>query len=80
MKKLKESVEKNEVDSFHSHLFELENTLQNFDRMKELLQEGGVLCYAAYIGSNPVAATLIQKEVGKEKTYLYYWEYSCNIT
>ena len=55
------------MDSFHRHLDELERIVQNNDRMKELLEEeDGVLCYAAWIGSNPVVETLIEKGVGKE--------------
>ena len=54
------------MDSFHRHLDELERIVQNNDRMKELLEEDGVLCYAAWIGSNPVVQTLIEKGVGKE--------------
>ena len=54
------------MDSFHRHLDELERIVQNNDQMKELLEEDGVLCYAARIGSNPVVETLIEKGVGKE--------------
>ena len=54
------------MDSFHCHLDELERIVQNTDRMKNLLEEGGVLCYGAFIGSNPVVETLIQKGVGEE--------------
>ena len=54
------------MDSFHRHLDELERIVQNNERMKELLEEDGVLCYAAWIGSNPVVQTLIEKGVGKE--------------
>ena len=58
------------MDTFHRHLDELERVVQNTDRIKELLEEDGTLCYAAYIGSNPVVKTLsIQKSVGKEKIY-----------
>ena len=54
------------MDSFHRHLDELDRTVQNTERMKELLEDHGVLCYAASIGSNPVVETLIEKGVGKE--------------
>ena len=56
----------NNVDSFHRHFDELERIVQNNDRMKVLLEEDGVLCYAASIGSYPVVETLIEKGVGKE--------------
>ena len=54
------------MDSFHRHLDELERIVQNNDWMKELLEEDGVLCYAAWVGSNPVVETVIEKGVGKE--------------
>ena len=54
------------MESFHRHLDELERILQNSERIKQLLEEDGVLCYGAYIGSNPVVETLIEKGVGKE--------------
>ena len=54
------------MDSFHHHLEELERLLQNSDRMKGLLEDAGVLCYGAFIGSIPMVETLIQKGVGKE--------------
>ena len=69
MKTLRESIEQRDVDSFHRHLDELEGLLQNSERMKGLLEADGLLCYAAYMGSNPVVDTLIQKGVGKEKIY-----------
>ena len=37
--------------------------------MKVLLEQDGTLCLAAWIGSNPVVETLIQKGVGKEKIF-----------
>jgi len=37
--------------------------------MKELLEEDGLLCLTAHLGSTPVVETLIQKGVGKEKIY-----------
>ena len=54
------------MDSFHHYLEELERLLQNSERMKELLEGAGVLCYGAFIGSNPVVETLLQKGVGEE--------------
>ena len=57
------------MDSFHHHLDELERVLQNNERMKGLLEEDGVLCYSAYIGSIPAVETLIQKGVGEELIY-----------
>ena len=63
---LRESIKGNNVDSFHRHLDELERIVQNNEWMKELLEEDGVLCYAAWIGSNPVVETLIEKGVGEE--------------
>ena len=63
---LRESIEENNVDSFHHHLDELERIVQNNERMKELLKVNGILCLAAWIGSNPVVETLIEKGVGKE--------------
>ena len=57
------------MDSFHCHLNELEGVVQNIERMKQLLEEDGVLSLAAFIGSTPVVGTLIQKGVGKEKIY-----------
>ena len=54
------------MDSFHHHLEELERLLQNSKRMKELLENAGVLCYGAFVGSNPVVETLLQKGVGEE--------------
>ena len=55
------------MGSFHRDLDELERVVQNKQRMKELLEQDGTLCYSAYIGSNPMVETLIQKGVGKEK-------------
>lgn len=54
------------MDSFHRHLDELERVVQNTDRIKELLKESGLLCLAAFIGSNPDVEKLIQKGVGKK--------------
>jgi len=54
------------VDSFHRHLNELERVVQNNNRIKELLNESGLLCLAAFIGSNPAMEKLIRKGVGKE--------------
>ena len=60
------------MDSFHHHLDELERIVHNSERMKQLLEHNGTLSYAAFIGSNPVVETLIQKGVGKEKIYCKY--------
>ena len=69
LKTLRESIKENNVASFHRHLDELERIVQNNDRMKQLLEQHGTLCYAAHIGSNPVVEALIQKGVGKECVY-----------
>ena len=69
LKTLRKSIKENNVDSFHRHLEELERLLQNSERMKGLLEDAGVLCYGAFIGSNPMVETLIQKGVGKEYRY-----------
>ena len=69
LKTLRESIKENNVDSFHRHLNELERVVQNNDRMRRLLQEDGILSYAAFLGSTPVVETLIQKGVGEEKIY-----------
>ena len=66
---LRDSVKENNVDSFHRHLDQLERVVQNSELLKELLEQDGILCYPAYIGSNPMVETLIQKGVGKEKIY-----------
>ena len=66
LKTLRECIKENNVDSFHHHLSELERVVQNNKRMRELLEEDGVLCYSAHMGSNPVVETLIQKGVGKK--------------
>ena len=67
---LRESIRRNDLDSFHRHLIELERLVQNIERMKELLEQDGTLCLAGWIGSNPVVEILIQKGVGKEYAYL----------
>ena len=66
LKQLRESIKGNNVDSFHHHLNELERVVQNNERMGQLLEEDGLLCLAASLGSNPVVETLIQKGIGKE--------------
>ena len=53
------------MDSFHRHLDELERLLSDAD-MKERRIKESVLCYAAYLGFNPMVEALIQKGVGKE--------------
>ena len=55
----------NDMDSFHRHLDELERLLSDDDKKKERIRQR-VLCYAAFVGSNPVVETLIQNGVGKE--------------
>ena len=69
LKTLLESIKENNVDSFHCLLDELERIAQNNERMKELLERDGTLCFAAHIGSNLMVETLIQKGVGKEYAY-----------
>ena len=66
LKQLRESIKGNNVDSFHHHLNELERVVQNNERMGQLLEEDGLLCLAASLGSNAVVETLIQKGIGKE--------------
>ena len=53
------------MDSFHRHLDELERLLSGDDKEKRRIEES-VLCYAAYLGFNPVVEALIQKGVGRE--------------
>ena len=53
------------MDSFHYHLDELESSLSGDDMEKRQIKES-ILCYAAYLGSNPVVEALIQKGVGKK--------------
>ena len=62
---LREATKNNDMDSFHRHLDELERLLSDDDTKKRRIKES-VLCYAAYLGSNPVMEALIQKGVGKE--------------
>ena len=69
LKTLRESIKESNVDSFHHHLNELEQVVQNNERMRLLLQEDGTLSYAAFLGSTPVVETFIQKGVGEEKIY-----------
>ena len=57
------------MESFHRHLDELERLLSDDDKKKRRIKES-VLCYAAYLGSNPVVEALIEKGVGKK----YYTE------
>ena len=52
------------MDSFHRHLDELERLLSDDDKKRRIKE--GVLCYAAYLGFNPVVEALIQKGVGRE--------------
>ena len=60
------------MDSFHRHLDELERLLSDDDKEKRRIKES-VLCYAAYLGSNPMVEALIQKGVGKE-----YYNENCS--
>ena len=53
------------MDSFHHHLDELERLLSNDDKKKGQITQR-VLCYAVFVGSNPVVEAVIQKGVGKE--------------
>ena len=53
------------MDSFHRHLDELERLLSGDDKMKRRMKSRA-LCFAAFVGSNPVVETLIHKGVGKE--------------
>ena len=56
------------MDSFHHHLDELEELLEDGDKRKNLLENSGALALAAYVGCNPMVEALIQKGVGKEYT------------
>ena len=58
------SIIQNDVDSFHHHLTELEQVVQNNERMRRLLEQ--LLWFAVKRESNLVVETLIQKGVGKE--------------
>ena len=53
------------MDSFHRHLDELERLLGDSDKKKERMKSRA-LSFAAFVGSNPVVETLIQKGVGKD--------------
>ena len=48
-------------DSFHHHLNELERVVQNNERMGQLLEEDGLLCLAASLGSNAVGRLLFRR-------------------
>ena len=71
---LRESIKRHNVDTFHRHLHELERVLQSSERIKKLLTADGTLCYAAFIGSDPMVETLIQKGVGKKHMLIDYNE------
>ena len=64
------------MDSFHRRLDELERLLSDDDKMKRRIRQK-ILCYAAFVGSNPVVEAVIQKGVGEEykhpimRTYRY---------
>ena len=64
-----EATKNNDMDSFYCHLDELERLLSDDDKKKRRIKES-TLCYAAYLGSNPVVEALIQKGVGKECTIM----------
>ena len=53
------------MDSFHYHLDELERLLGDDDKEKGQMKSRA-LSFAAFVGSNPVVETLIQKGVGKK--------------
>ena len=53
------------MDSFHLHLHELERLLSDDDKKKGQMKSRALI-FAAFVGSNPVVETLIQKGVGKE--------------
>ena len=63
------------MDSFHHHLDELERLLSDDDERKGRIRQR-ILCYAVFVGSNPVVETLIQKGVGK----VYKWPITRNVT
>ena len=63
------------MDSFHLHLDELERLL-SYDDKKMRRMKSRTLNFAAYVGSNPVVETLIQKGVGK----VYKWPITRNVT
>ena len=71
MQVLRDSIQRNDVDLFHRHIGELARLIQDNERMKGLLQGSGALTYAAYVGSNPMVTTLIEKGVGKKNITLY---------
>ena len=53
------------MDSFHLYLDELERLLSDDEWMNGRLRPQ-VLCYAAFVGFNPVVEAIIQKGVGEE--------------
>ena len=59
------AIRNNDMDSFHRHLDELERLLSDDDNIKRQIRQS-VLCYAAFVGFNPVVEAVIQKGVGKE--------------
>lgn len=54
------------MDSFHHHLDELGELLEDSGKRKELLENSGALAFAAYVGCNPMVEALIQNGVGKD--------------
>ena len=61
---LKKTIRYSDMDSFHHHLDELERLVSDDDKMRQIRQS--ILCYAAFVGSNPVVEALIHKGVGEE--------------
>ena len=54
------------MNSFHHHLDELGELLEDSGKRKELLENSGALAFAAYVGCNPMVEALIQNGVGKD--------------
>ena len=63
------------MDSFHHHFDELERLFNDDDKKKRRMKSRA-LAFAAFVGSNPVVETLIQKGVGK----VYKWPITRNVT
>ena len=53
------------MDFFHRHLDELERLFSDDEWMKRQIRQN-VLCYAAFVGFNPVVEAVVQKGVGEE--------------
>ena len=56
------------MESFHHHLDELERLLSGNGKKTRRIKSRA-LSFGAFVGSNPVVETLIQKGVGKEYRY-----------